>query len=227
MFIAPTEPPRLREIGVTSSIPETYGVDVYWESELGKIGIQRKVFPDDFLSSVFGKDGRLYREFPMMQALDHRVLLLEGREQWTTSGALIRVRNGGRWAWSRTQHRNYLHSVSYLFNVEIAHSDNLADTIEFVSEMRLWSDKRGHPSLIHRPNPAPDSPWGSISNKAWLSHFLQGIDGIGPKVAEAIIDHFGGIPFTLSVSEAELKEVPGVGPKLAKKIAGVFEGVDL
>lgn len=207
---------------MTSSIPEGYGVDIYWEAELGKVGVQRKVFPADFLASV--NDGRLQREYLQMAALDVRILLLEGREQWTSSGQLLRDRNENRWGWTRTQHRNYLHSVSHLFDVAVAHTDNLEDTMDYIQGLRLWSEKTDHVSLFRRPGPSPDSVWGTRSSLAWQCHFLQGIDGIGPKVARAIVEHFGGIPFRLSCTERDLQAVPGVGPKMAKKIASLFDG---
>lgn len=222
MFVAPTEPPRLRDIGITSSLPEKFGVDIYWESELGKVGVQRKVFPADFLASV--NDGRLQREYQQMAELDFKVLLLEGREQWTSSGALLRDRNQNRWQWDRSQHRNYLHSVSHLFHVAIAHTDNLDDTIDYLQGLRVWSDKADHVSLLRRPGPAADDPWGTVSSLAWQCHFLQGIDGVGPKLAKAIVTHFGGLPIRLAVTREELLSVDGIGPKMADKIEELLGG---
>ena len=50
------------------------------------------------------------------------------------------------------------------------------------------------------------------------------IKGIGPRIAERIVDHFGTA--TLDVIEADaarLIEVPGLGPKRTKKIAAAWE----
>ena len=52
MFISPTEPKRLGDTGVVSLTPEEYGVDVLFQTELGLVGVQRKVFPGEFLASV-------------------------------------------------------------------------------------------------------------------------------------------------------------------------------
>ena len=56
-LVSPTEPPYVKRLGRTSSIPELYGADVLWESgRAGKVGVQRKAYAD-LVDSVY--DGRL------------------------------------------------------------------------------------------------------------------------------------------------------------------------
>jgi len=110
-----------------------------------------------------------------------------------------------------------------MHGIMVAHTDDLDDTIEYLRGLQMWSDKASHDSLLRRSNPGADSPWGTTSSRAWSLHFLQGIDGLGPKVAAAILDYFGKLPFELSVTEAELLQVPGVGPKMARKIMETFK----
>lgn len=217
MFISPTEPEVLRDIGVTSSQPEEYGVDVLWQSKLGLVGIQRKEFPNDFLASVH--DGRLNREYAMMKSLDVAVLLLEGKGQWTSEGRLIRGHNGKRHAWDRTQHRNYLASVQ-LRGVQVQTTDNIRDTIKFVQDLRRWSSKDHHLGLDTRPA-ARGTQWGSIENDDYVKYLYMSLPGIGPVQADALLQHLGMI-FRLDVGEEELQTVPGIGKGRAKKIVRVF-----
>lgn len=220
VFIAPTEPDALKELGLVTMMPEHHGVDIMWESVLGRIGIQRKVFPDDFLASVH--DGRLNKEYQQMQALDIAFLLLEGREHWTTHGTLIRGGGGKRYAWSRAQHRNYLASVQ-LRGVKLLCSDDLADTVRLVDGLRVWSDKDEHGSLDVRPGPRGDL-WGQVTNEDYQRHILQGVPGVGPKQAAALISHLG-FPLCLrdGITEEKLMEVPGIGKKKAVALTTLFK----
>ncbi len=81
--------------------------------------------------------------------------------------------------------------------------------------------KEKHKGINVRPK--PQTLWGSLKDRDYGVHLIQGIDGIGPGVAGAIFDKFG-VPFTLTVTKAELESVDGVGPKRADKIVRMFNG---
>lgn len=218
MFVAPTEPPKFRELGATSSEPEKYGVDFLWQSQLGLVGVQRKQFPDDFLASVH--DGRLNREYGMMRELDLAVLMLEGKAHFTSDGNLIRARNGKRTGWTRTQHRNYLSSVQ-LRGIQVCWTETITDSVSYLRDMQLWTDKDGHDSLDQRPSAKGTSKWGEVTDTDYLCHLLQSFDGIGPKQARAIVQHLGN-PLALVVTKEDLMSVPGIGKGRAEKIVKVF-----
>lgn len=217
MFIGPTEPSQFKSLGVSNLITEQYGVDFLWESELGLVGVQRKQFPSDFLASVHGD--RLYREFMQMKDLDLAVLMLEGQAHWTTEGLLIRDRNDSRSPWTKTQHRNYLHSVQ-MRGCQVAHTDSIGDSINYLMDLQVWTNKADHNSLDVRPGP-PKSGWGRLTNLDFQKHMLQGLPGIGPKQASLILEHVG-MPMMLRVGVEELMQVPGIGKGRAEKIVKVF-----
>lgn len=221
MFISPTEPKPIKELGVVSSIPEQYGVDILWESRLGKVGVQRKVFPGDFLASVH--DSRLRREYGQMEGLDLAVLLLEGKGQWTTDGKLLQDRgqSNGRYKWDRCQHRNYLTSVQ-MRGIVVHNSENTQDTISFVRSLRVWSDKDAHTSLERRGAPV-GTGWGKLTNRDYQEYFLQGLPDVGPVIARNVLDVVG-MPVKLTASDEELLSVPGIGRGMVRKIRRVFEG---
>lgn len=222
MFISPTEPQPLRDIGITSSIPETYGVDIMWESRIGTIGIQRKAFPADFLASV--QDGRLALEFQQMKQLAIPILLLEGRQQWTAEGELYGSFGNPKrsYTWTRVQHRNFLTTVQ-LRGVQVQTSDSIPDTIDYLHGLRLWAEKGDHNSLDRRANPQADAPWGSVSNADWINWLYQSWPGIGPKQAGLIQKHLGVI-LRLTVGAEDLATVPGIGKGISKRIVEMMNG---
>lgn len=218
MFVSPTEPEALRAIGAVSLLPEEYGADIMWNSKLGLVGVQRKEFPSDFLASV--QDGRLNMQLAQMKALDVAILMLEGRQNWTTEGQLIRSSYGRRDSWDRNQHRNYLMSVQ-LRGVSIQTTDSLPDTIFCINALRRWSNKAKHGALDNRPA-APGPQWGTTSNEDFVKYLYKSLPGINAVLADALFEHLGMI-FRLDVSEDDLKSVPGIGKGRASKIIRVFE----
>lgn len=222
MFVAPTEPKTLKDMvgGVVSPLPEEHGVDFMWGSELGKVGVQRKVFPGDFLSSIH--DGRLNREYQLMKELDFAVLLLEGPQRWTSEGELISDRGSQLYRWTFQQHCGYLASV-HLRGVCVAATGSQRDTYNYLNHLQVWSNKGNHSGLDQRPPATPQNPWGRITNVDYQSYLLQGLPGVGPGLAMAIIETIG-FPLRFDASVEELMEVPGIGRKTAERIVRVFDG---
>lgn len=218
IFVSPTEPKPLRDIGIVTPHSEEYGCDIYWTVNDKKYGVQRKEFPNDFLASVH--DGRLGEQINKGGGLDMMVLLLEGKDHWTNDGRLIRANGGSRYGWTRTQHRNFLASVQQR-GCQVQWSDGLYDTISCVQDLVAWSGKEDHTSLDRRTGAAKDK-WGRRSNLAWQKHFIQGIPGVGPKQAAAIME-MHGFPFKLTISRELLGLVPGIGKKTVDKIFRIFD----
>jgi ERCC4-type nuclease len=210
LLISPTEPDEIKALGKTSSTPERYGVDIFWAAKRRKFGIQRKQFPADFLSSVY--DNRLSKELHQMAALDHVVLIIEGFGQWTVDGHLMDDRR----QFHRDQFYPLLMTMALEFNVPTMRVRNLDETVAAILSIQRWSKKTKHTSLLRRPGPT--SPWGKVTNRDWGIHLLQSFEGIGPEVAGAIYDHFGGAPLEWSVGETDLQGVKGVGKGRAQKL---------
>lgn len=210
--IAGSEPEILRNLGTrTSNAPEHHGVDVMWASPLGIVGIQRKQFPDDFSSSM--EDGRLALETGQAVSLPVRILLLEGAGTWSTDGKLL-SRYGS--SITRQSHRSFLLTLR-LNGWWVAESADMADTIDFVRTIYSWSMKSSHNSTRHRPGP-PRPLWGQRGSKDFQRWLLQGFPGVGPEMAERIIDKFGKVPLKWEVTRKELLEIDGVGPKTVDRL---------
>lgn len=177
------------------------------------LGVQRKTV-DDLIASL--QDGRLAKEIAQLRRCAVAVLIVEGRLKWSSDGVLM-GRDFGQ-PWTRTAHRNLLRSVQ-AEGVWVESSDDTADTVVAVLEMQAWCGKK-HTALLRRPGAT--SPWGKAGNAEWASHFLQGLDGIGPELAKNIIEKFGRVPLSWDVTADELKSVPGVGPKKAQQMIGAL-----
>jgi ERCC4-type nuclease len=219
LLVAPTEPEELRAIGVTSLIPERFGVDVMFGSTLGLIGIQRKTVTD-FLASLH--DGRLQKELFQMQRLCVRVFILEGLLKWTEDrlGLLVGV---NQIRWSRAQHLSVLWSIQSR-GIWVTQTDSLRDTVDTIWELRRWAGKTKHDSLLHRPGPA-SSPgvWGKPDCRDYAIWVLQGFDGIGPELAGRIFDHCDGLPLRWTLDAKEMQEIRGIG---AGKAGALMEMLD-
>lgn len=217
MFVSPAEPAAFKHLGASSLVTESYGVDFLWTSALGMVGVQRKQFPSDFLASMH--DGRLNVEYAQMKELDLAILMIEGAAHWTTEGNLIRDRNAKRHQWTRSQHRNYFHSVQ-LRGIHVVYTDNVTDSIQYLMDLQLWSNKVDHNSLDTRPGPT-GSGWARVTNRDYQVHLLTSLPNVGPKTAKAILDVVG-MPFLLTSTREELMAVPGIGATMADRIIKVF-----
>ena len=212
MLVSPTEPLQLKELGVSSSVPEQYGVDyLYFTDQHGLVGVQRKELNDLVASQG---DGRIAKEVVAMRELDVAIWLLEGIAQWGTDGQSL---------WTRTSYTNSRH-MGFLFSLSfqgflIFSTSTLTESGLLLSQLEKWLKKEKHRGIGGRP--AARGVFGEPDRREWGVHFLCGLPGVGPDRAEAIWDHFGGLPFKLS---ADVSEVPGVGRKTAERIEGIFGG---
>ena len=219
MLFSSSEPPSLVALGTSSSIPETYGADVLVPSPSGfLIGVQRKEFPNDFMSSL--TDGRLATSCSKLKRVDMAMLLLEGQPNWTATGQLLGHDYGQASNFYRAQLRALIMSMQWQFGISAYWTDSLADTAEFLRDIARWSAKDRHDSLLGRPGirSVKLRPTKEELIRDRSIHILQGFDGIGPKLASDIYDHFGGLPLRWDVTIEQLKEVSGIGEGRAKKL---------
>jgi len=207
--VSPTEPIPYSKMGESSSVPERYGSDFWWVANGKMWGVQRKKFPEDFLSSL--KDGRLAKELAQMQQLDHAIVVLEGLGTWTDGGSLLDedFHLGQLYGW--------MMSCFFEKGVAVFRVKTQRDMLHFLDRMEAWSKRKSHWSLSRRPK-TKGNMWGEKGNKEYGIHLLQSFEGIGPAAAESIYDHFDGVPLAWMVSAIELEEIKGIGPKTAEKL---------
>lgn len=214
LLIAPTEPSTLKLLGTVSSVPETHGVDVLWPAQAGLWGIQRKEF-SDLVASL--RDGRLGQEIAQMCHLVQGVLLVENQpdeSNWMTTA----IWGPGI---TRSQYRRLLYTVRAQ-GVWVEHSDSLADTVVVVEDLVAWSQKAEHSSLKGRPGPN-GSAWGRVTNRDWARHLLTSFPGVGPELADRIIEHFQGVPLRWDVDRGQMEEIPGLGKKKVERLYAALQ----
>lgn len=214
ILYSPSEPADIRDalMGRTSAACEERGCDYLIRGTKMLLGIQRKRTPD-LLSSV--TDGRLQREVVQMTKLDYPVLLHEGRPQFSPDGIYMQDAS-----WTRQAIRNLLLSVQ-LCGIGLITTDDIPDTIARLQELHEYVSSE-HKSLLTRPKYLRGS-WGQPSRRAEKLFMLQGFPGIGATLAENILDHFGGLPFSWDCTREELLRVEGLGEKRVERILAHLE----
>ena len=217
MLISPTEPQRLRDLGTTSSQPEKHGADFLILGKTYRIGVQRKQFPGDLLSSL--ADGRLYSQLPYLSELEQAVVIVEGFGKWTEDGELIGSMDFQRF--TLAQMYGLFNTIMFEFGIPVYQMKNIDATEDYLIALEGWASKTKHSSLKSRPGPSGDS-WGT-SDRHFAQHILQGFPGVGPELAARMIDHFDRVPLEWTATVEELMEVPGIGKKKAMTIHSALD----
>lgn len=214
MLVSPTEPPELRAIGEVSWKAEDYGADILITRDKERIGIQRKEVMD-LLGSVENK--LLGKQLNQMAQLRTKILLIEGRMQFTLTGEFMGKSYGE--AWNQKKIWGLLMSIQRK-GVWIITTENLSETVECVQYLEGYFKKKTHRGLDVRGGVS--SPWGKPTNREYAVYMLQGLPMIGPEIAERIYDTFG-LPLRLTVTPEQLMEIDGIGEKKARAI---WEGLN-
>jgi len=215
VLVSPTEPLLLRQLGTVSPLPESRGADYLIPTAQGfLVGLQRKTI-SDLVQSLH--DGRLHEGLTKMTQLPIRILVIEGRPMWSDTGEMLGTRGrgvslGGWWG--------IMCSVQAR-GIWVLTTGSLDETGVLLSYLPMWFAKPRHAIMDNRHGPV--SPWGHASSRDWALHVLQGFEGIGPEVAGAIYDHFGGLPLRWTVTEKDLLQVKGIGKGRARKLLAALE----
>jgi len=204
---------KLKGGAIISSLPEERGADILIYTKQGLLGIQRKEVPNDFLSSI--TDGRIARETSLLpKGCKFCLLLLEGRfKYWPDGRIAIGRKEPSRF--TKTQVQGLLFDTKYVKGVDYDYTEDLDDTIFYIKTVAQWMNRGKHLGLFSRPG-GPKGTWAIPTVEETHSWLLQGFEGIGPALADAIIEHFGQIPLTWTCSLKELIKVPRLSAKRAK-----------
>ena len=211
----------LDDLGMPTDLP----FDFQLFTERGSVVAERKVIPDDLISSI--SDGRLARECAAMrEASEYRVVILEGHFRYTSDGGL---RIGNRpTRWSKKAVRNIIRSIRYVEGCDIEYSDDILDTVEVLKELQFYFDKKEHLSM--RVRPKFESDWLIPTYEERFIYWLQGFrPRIGIVHSRAIAKVFHN-PMEVGQAYADgtlvekLISVPGIGNTLAKGFIEFWKG---
>jgi ERCC4-type nuclease len=213
MHVSSTEPAQFHTLGETSTLPEKYGVDFLWFAK-GWCGVQRKEVKD-LAASL--RDGRLGREVAQMGPLRQRLLVVEGMLEQVGASILYRHQN----LMSLAQWQSTLWGLQEQ-NIKILFTRNKAETAMAVDAFERWTKKERHTALAKTRDSVRVNSWGKSTDRDFQIHMLTGIPGVGRGTAEAVVDHFGGMPITWTVTEDELCQVPGIGKVKAQRMVNAL-----
>lgn len=218
IYVSPAEPKLLHSLGRTHSKPEKKGVDFLFPAHSLWVGIQRKVFPNDLLSSL--SDGRIHSQLAQMSSsnLAFKVLILEGRGNWTGQSLTSSLYHYHA-SFTRKQLTGILLDLAFVWDVIPFYSDSIYQTADLIAYLYDWFRSDTHNSLNRIPKP---NPWKIEHPKH--NQFLQGFPGIGSKMAGSILSHFGRFPLSWDYTADELQKIPGIGKKRAQGMVEFLEG---
>ena len=225
VLMSPTEPIKVmsEELGkigfsaITSSIPEERGADYLMFTHNGSIGIQRKEIPYDFLSSVI--DGRLARETSLLENVNFKWVVCEGKFRFFDDGSLSLYSNSMVKAYSRFTKRSIsklIFEIKLVKGVEVDFTENTQGTAYFIKDLHDFIVKSKHTGLSNRPGCR--GVWSVPSDPELDSWILQGFTGIGPTLAGYILDSFGALPLKWTCTLEDLYLVPGLNKRKAEQL---------
>ena len=148
----------------------------------------------DFAQSLF--DGRLFRKVSRLaRAAPRPLLLIEGMLPRLTEPTI----------------RGTLLTVAAVFGVPVLFSKDPGDSAQWILGAARQFAARKEDSFA-RPG------WRPRGKRARQLFVLQGLPGVGPRRAAALLDRFGTIRAVLSADETSLRAVEGIGAKTASRI---------
>lgn len=162
------------------------------------LGIERKTAADLARSII---DGRLFRQVgSLRQGYRRPLLLVEGLSD---GAAVVGV------PWPAV--RGALMSVSVCFGVPVLRSIDASDSAALIAAAaRQLCDPLDIPYV--RPGYRP---------KGWRRralYILQGLPGIGPRRARALLERFGSVAAVVTADASALADVAGIGDGVARSI---------
>jgi len=204
---------KLKGEAIVSPLPEEKGADILTYTQQGLLGIQLKEVPNDFISSV--TDGRLARETSLLpKSCKFSLLLLRGRfKYWPDSRLITGAKEPSRF--TKKQIQGLLFNVRYVKGVDYDYVEDMDDVVFYLRTLTDWLNSGKHYGLFVRPG-GPKGTWIVPTVEETQSWVLQGFQGIGPALADAIITHFGKIPLAWTCQFEELVKVPRLSTKRAK-----------
>jgi ERCC4-type nuclease len=160
--------------------------------------VERKRLPDLVVSI---KDGRLFSQAIRLASHETRAaVILEGQARDLAGSGMRREALLGA-----------IVSLGLIYDLAVLRSSNPAETAQVLVYAARQLDAH-EKDITQRHGKRPKR-----RRKVQLK-LLQGLPGVGPKKAEAMLSRFGSVAGVLSATEDELQSVEGLGPTLARAI---------
>lgn len=193
-------------------LTEKHGADYIFPGHGSRICVQRKTVAD--LIASLADTGRLQREVRLLVEETVGLMIVEGSIE-----GLSELAAGGR-DWDKRSIRNLMRSISDSA-VPIERTTDAQDTAERLVELWHYYGKEQHRTLLTRPG-MPRPQRSGDPKRDSLLWVLQGLTGVGPDHAEAIVQKYPA-PLAWTITVDELAAVERLGPTSAEKIYAVLE----
>jgi len=217
---------RFGDSAITSDLPESKGADILIYTKSGLLGIQRKEVPSDFISSF--SDGRMARSLALLTAnCTLTRLVAEGRFKYWSDGTVDlgmgRDKKRIPSRYTEKHVRGMTFDIEFVRGVVIDYTRNIDDTVTYIRQVSDFLAREKHPGLYSRPS--AKGAWFVPSARDIDLWILQSFPGIGPSIADKIIEKFDGkIPLKWTCTLEELLSIPGLGKKNATVMWESLEG---
>ena len=192
-------------------------VDIALYTDRGEHLIERKVVPNDLVSSL--SDGRYNKQFRLVRDCSGGgAFLFEGTMNFHPETG--KVREGARF-----RHFTYKQWVGLRMSIMasgimILDSPGPAWTPATILEAYNWFSKEKHDSMSRRKHQPYD--WGVPTGKEDATFALQGFK-FGAAQARAAWKEFGTVRDVIMADPENLEQVSGVGPATVKKMQDILD----
>ena len=171
---------------------------------------ERKTLPD-LVASI--KDGRVFKQACRLAAVPQRsVFILEG------SSACLRRSN-----MHRAAIQGLLIKISVFLSIPVIRAKDAEESARLILYTVRQSQKLTG-SANHTRHFSHKRPQAKQKTQQYI---LQGIPGIGPSRAEALLNHFNSVEAIFSASAEELSTVSGINQKTADTICWAVKEPDI
>ncbi len=223
VLLSPSEVGLAREFkdeAIVSNLPEEKGADVLVYTRAGLFGLQRKEVPNDFIASF--TDGRMTRETSLLiKSCQFCRIIGEGRFKYWPDGRLVTgrintvTRKPEPSRFTRKHVRGMIFDIELIKGVLIDWTDNLDDTVSYIRDLAEFTGREKHLGLYTRPS--AQGTWYIPKAKDIQLWILQSFPGVGPAIADNIIEYFDGeMPLRWTCTLEQLKSVSRMTTKRAE-----------
>lgn len=173
----------------------------------GKLLVERKTLRD-FVASI--EDGRIFRQAWRMAGGEWQpLLILEGRAS-TLNGCAMR----------REAIQGALLTVSLIWGIPVLRSLDGTETAKLIL-FAARQIRRAAGGIVFRPGRRPRG-----KRQAQL-RILQGLPGVGPRRAQALLAKFQNVEAVMIADEAALMEIDSIANKIAQRIRWAVSEVQI
>jgi len=230
VLLSPTEralAEKLKDEAFVSGLPEQKGADVLIYTRQGLIGLQRKEVPNDFLLSF--TDGRMAQATALMvKSCKFTRIIGEGRFRYWPDGRVVtgqidqKTRKPVASRFTRGHVRGMIFDLEFVRGIIVDWTDDLDDTVRYIRSLPDFIEREKHFGLYTRPS--AQGTWVVPSAKDIQLWLLQSFTGIGPAVADRIVQKFGGVPLRWTCTENELSSIRGITKQMAATMMSSLPG---